>query len=246
MNTGKEGSCMSRKFLGSGIIFALWIVFIILLKTFDVAPIGPEDTSVGFATVNGAIHNMLGFNNTWYTISKLFGYVSILGAVLMALYGVYMIVRKRHIMKVDHALLATYVLYFAVIVIYILFEVVIINYRPVIMPGEEHVEASFPSSHTMLGMVFNGSFFLLIQRYVKDRKMCRILSIVTGVLLVASVLSRLFSGVHWFTDILGGVWISTVLLLAYDGALDEVDKRRRRKKRKKKKEAASAPEQNNG
>ena len=137
-------------------------------------------------------------------------------------------------MKADPAILATFGLYFMFVVIYLFFELVIINYRPVILPGEEHVEASFPSSHSMLAVMIMGSYYLLSQRYIAEDKTKLIVRIVCIVLMAGTVLTRLFAGVHWLTDIIGGVWIGAVLIIAYDGVLDVCDEYRRKKKKKKK------------
>ena len=80
------------------------------------------------------------------------------------------------------------------------------------MEGETEAEASFPSSHTMLVCVVMGSAIMLLGRYIKDEKIRRVLKIVFYLVIAVTVLGRLFSGVHWLTDILGGVLISICLL----------------------------------
>ncbi|MBR2760484.1 MAG: phosphatase PAP2 family protein [Solobacterium sp.] len=231
---------MKKKYTWALGVAAVWIVFVILLKVVDVKAIGPEGTSVGFAAINGAVHDMLGFNEIFYTISKILGYIVILAGACFGVTGVLHIFKKRHLNKADPAVLATFALYFMFAVIYLFFEIVIINYRPMIMPGDEHVEASFPSSHSMLAVIIMGSYYLLTQRYVTNLKTRKILRIVCAVLMVGTILTRFLSGVHWLTDILGGVWIGIALIIAYDGALDDCDAYRKKKKRKKKAAPAEA------
>ena len=49
-------------------------------------------------------------------------------------------------------------------------------------------------------------------------------NVIAGTILVAlMILSRLFSGVHWFTDIVGGVILSTALVLLYKAAASKID-----------------------
>lgn len=226
---------MKKKLMLAAAIAALWIIYIILLKTIDVAPIGPEGTSVGFSTTNGAVHNLLDFNSTWYTISKLFGYAVIACAGAFGAVGIYHIFKKKGLANAEPVVLATFGLYFMFAVIYLLFELFIVNYRPVIMPGDEHVEASFPSSHSMLAVIVMGSFYLMTQRYVRNEKAKRIIRILCIILMAGTILTRLLAGVHWHTDIVGGVWIGIALIAAFDGILDLCDLKRKRKRRKKKK-----------
>lgn len=59
----------SQKVLLSGIamvvLFILWTVAISLI---DVQPIGPQNSSVGFATLNGFIHSLTGVHMAIYTV----------------------------------------------------------------------------------------------------------------------------------------------------------------------------------
>ena len=119
-------------------------------------------------------------------------------------------------LKVDREILSLGGLYIVVIGLYLFFENVIINYRPIIMPDNTHPEASFPSSHTMLVCVIMGSAAMLINRYFKNKPLNRILRAVCYVIIGVTVVGRLIAGVHWFTDILGGILISVTLLSLYE------------------------------
>ena len=89
----------------------------------------------------------------------------------------------------------------------------IINYRPVIM--DEGLEASYPSSHTMLAVsVFGCAAVYAIYR-IKDDLIKKIIVIVSAVLAAGMALGRLVSGVHWFTDILGGVLLGCAIISLY-------------------------------
>ena len=104
----------------------------------------------------------------------------------------------------------------------VIFEVLIVNYRPIIMPGETLPEASFPSSHTMLICVIMGSAMMQIKEYAHTPKTGQILKLVCWAILIVTVVGRLICGVHWFTDILGGLLLSAALLLLYRGAMDKI------------------------
>ncbi|MBO6094010.1 MAG: phosphatase PAP2 family protein, partial [Oscillospiraceae bacterium] len=86
-------------------------------------------------------------------------------------------------------------------------------------------EASFPSSHTMLVCVIMGSSIPLLGKYVKSDVLCTVLRIICAAIIAVTVIGRLISGVHWFTDILGGILISVMLLNLYAEILERIEKR---------------------
>ena len=130
-----------------------------------------------------------------------------------------------YLAKVDIKLRALGVLYIVTGLLYLLFEKVVINCRPVLMEGETVPEASFPSSHTVLAVVIFGSIAMIVQDYLDDKRLAGMLQNICLVLLIVAVLGRLFSCVHWFTDILGGLFLSFALLQAFSGALDKLKTR---------------------
>ena len=191
----------------------------------DVQMIGPEETSIGLATINGMIHETTGVQMIWYEITSYLGILSILVGLCFACIGSVQLIRRRSLLKVDAEILSLGCLYVILAVLYILFELVVINERPIIMPGDEHVEASFPSSHTLLSFVIFGSAMIVIGKYVRNRSLCNLIQVLFGILILIAVFGRLLSGVHWFTDILGSLFLSAALLLLFTGLLDLAEKR---------------------
>ena len=156
----------------SGISGLLVMILIVLVRFVDVRPIGPEGTSIGLSRLNGFFFRLSGVNILWYHITDWLGVAAILVAFLFAMAGFVQLIKRRSILKVDHEILALGGLYIVVIGLYVLFEIVIVNYRPIIMPDGIHPEASFPSSHTMLVCVIMGSAIMLIGKYVKGKVDC--------------------------------------------------------------------------
>lgn len=212
------------KMISSVICAALFAVLIVLVKTVDVQQIGPEGSSIGFAGINKAMNDATGLNMTLYKITEVLGLLALAVAGCFALLGLVQLIKRKSFAKVDPEIYALAGLYVVVLVLYVIFEKVIINYRPVIMPDEEHVEASFPSSHTMLGIVIMGSTFIIIDKYIKNESICKSVRIVSILILIAIVFGRLFSGVHWLTDILGGVLISSALLFIFSAVIGALNK----------------------
>ena len=202
-----------------------------LLKTVDVAAVGPEGTEIGLSKLNVAAHDLFGENLGWYKITNILGYLAILIALCFAALGGLQLIRRRSVLKVDKEILLLGCLYVVTVIFYVLFEKVIVNYRPILMPDGEGIEASFPSSHTVLSCVILGSGLFLLKKYTKKNKNVQlVLTVVFAVMLALIVAGRLISGVHWFTDIVGGVLLSAALLNAYEGLLKlwkKSDKRKR-------------------
>ena len=151
----------------------------------------------------------------WYHITDWLGIAAILTAFVFAVTGLVQLIKRRSLLKVDREILSLGGLYIVVIGLYILFENVIINYRPIIMPDNTHPEASFPSSHTMLVCVIMGSAVMLINKYIKNKTLNKTLRAICFAIIGITIIGRLIAGVHWFTDILGGIMISVTLLSLY-------------------------------
>lgn len=216
---------MRRSWIVSIVSGILFIALIACILAYDVAAIGPNGTEIGLSHINQAVHEAIGSHVLWYKISEVLGVVSLLVAATFAGLGCYQVIRRKSLLKVDKQIYILAGLYVVTVMMYVLFEKVVINYRPVIMPGDELPEAAFPSSHTMLTCVIMGSAFPLVREYIKNKKLQLVLEILCIVILVGTVAGRLVSGVHWLTDIFGGILLSITLLGIYDGITELVNKK---------------------
>jgi undecaprenyl-diphosphatase len=217
------GTIVKSKFFAAGLTGILFLLLIFLLLNFDVAPIGPQGTSIGLSMLNQSVFDYFGVNDVWQDITDGIGYMSILVAVVFALFGALQLVQRKSIWKVDKSLLALGALYLVTVGFYGLFEAAVVNYRPIVMPGDTEPEASFPSSHTMLTCVILGSTAMLLERYVGNRAARLTLQVLCTALILIMAGGRLAAGIHWFTDILGGLLLSATLLLMYAGLLEKLE-----------------------
>ena len=199
-------------FYFSMILILLSIIFTVLSKIIDVKKIGPNDTSVGFATINQFVSSAVGFNDTWYSITEWLGIFPVLIAVFYVIIGFVQLIKRKSVFKVDKEIILLGALYIVVFGLYMFFEKIIINYRPVLMEGI--LESSYPSSHTLMAVCICGSS-IIVNKKVFNNKISNIANILSTFIAFAVVLGRLISGVHWFTDILGGLLISSSLLMTY-------------------------------
>lgn len=190
--------------------FVLWTI---LVCSVDVAPIGPNGSAVGFATLNGWFHRLTGVDMTLYTVTDWLGLVPVAVCLGFAIVGLCQWIRRRAIHKVDGNILLLGGFYLVTIAAYLLFESVVINYRPVLIEG--YLETSYPSSTTLLTLcVMSTTWWQLRRRMHRGALrfvMLTIICLFTGFMVVG----RLISGVHWLTDIVGGILLSGALVSFY-------------------------------
>jgi undecaprenyl-diphosphatase len=208
-----------KKYISGIVTGILFAVLIYMLKTYDVAAVGPDGTSVGFSTINTKIHEYTGVNMQWYEITDMLGYAALGICALFGFAGLVQLIRRKSFAKVDKMIYSLAGLYIVVIGLYVFFEHYIINYRPIIMPGASAPEASFPSSHTMLIITVMASTAMVLGRYVKNVFFKNLLGILCAAVIIVTVYGRLICGVHWFTDIIGGILLSVTLMEFFGGVL---------------------------
>ncbi len=195
------------------LLFMVSLVYTLLIKFVDVRGIAADGSNVGFASINSFFKDLLPFNKTWYEISNVLGFIAILIAVLYAMLGCYQLVQVKKISKVDKRLLILAGFYIVFAILYVVFDKVAINYRPVMIDGE--VEASFPSTHTMLAICICGSSLLVSKYFVTHKEIRKYIDVMSWGLMIFIVIARVLAGVHWITDIIGGIIISLLLLMIF-------------------------------
>ena len=192
------------------IAFVMWTVAI---RFVDVQAIGPQESSVGFATINQFVHNLTGVHMSLYTITDWLGLVPLMFVMGFGTLGLIQWIKRKHLLKVDYSILVLGGFYIVVMAAYVLFEVLVINYRPVLINGI--LEASYPSSTTMLVMCVMPTAIMQFETRIKNDVLKRCVTYAITAFIVFMVIGRLVSGVHWFTDIIGGALLSTGLVLMY-------------------------------
>lgn len=212
MRSKKRRINNKRNIIISSILVFMAILFTILAKVIDVKPVGLDNTNLGFSTINKYVFDLLGTSNLWYVITKYLGVIAILIICIYGLIGIIQLIKRKSLLKVDREIIMLGIFYVIVMMIYVFFEKVIINYRPVSEDGL--LEASYPSSHTLLTLFVSGSA-ILINKKLYSNKYIKVINILLFIMMILMPVGRLLSGVHWFTDILEGVLISSALLMSF-------------------------------
>ena len=194
-------------------LLATFVLYTWSLTVVDLQPIGPQDSCVAYATVNKAVRDLFGVNMLLYHITDWAGVVAIFVALGFAILGLAQWIRRKHLLKVDSSILLLGIFYILVFGVYAFFEFHIINRRPVLINGI--LESSYPSSTTMLALCVMPTAMLQFHRLMKNRKLRVSVNSLCGLFTAFMVAGRFLSGVHWFTDILGGLLFSTAVVLLY-------------------------------
>ena len=190
--------------------FLLWTIAICVI---DVSAIGPEGSTIGFATINALVHKITGVHMPLYHITDWLGLVPIFVAMGFMLLGLVQWIQRKRLSMVDYSLFVLGGFYIAVIAVYALFETITINYRPVLIDG--NLEKSYPSSTTLLVMCVMPTAIMQFNSRIKNTLLRKCVSLFITVFIIFMVLGRLISGVHWFTDIIGGALLSAGFVMMY-------------------------------
>ena len=200
--------------------FAVWTF---LIQEVDIQPIGPNGSSVGFAALNGWFHQLTGVHWMLYTLTDWLGLVPICVCLIFAGAGFVQLVQRRSLFKVDLDIIMLGAYYVLVIFGYLLFEMVPINYRPVLIEG--FLEASYPSSTTLLVLSVMPTLYFQAQRRLSPNALRQTILIFSVLFSAFMGIGRLVSGVHWLTDIVGAVLLSSGIFLIYKASVNFLCKR---------------------
>ena len=197
--------------LGLLLAFALWTFSISII---DVQAIGPNGSSVGFATINSIFHKLTGVHMGLYILTDWLGLVPVAFGLGFAILGLAQWIRRKGLFSVDRSILVLGGFYIVVLAVYLLFEEYVVNYRPVLIDG--YLEASYPSSTTLLVMSVMPTAILQLRSRIHHPVLRTCLVALMTAFLGFMVIGRLICGVHWLTDIIGSGLLSSGLVMLYD------------------------------
>jgi len=205
-----------KKCLLAGIVLLLLFgIWTYLIQTIDVQPVGVNESDTGFATVNKWFHNFTGVHMWIYTVTDWLGLVPIFICMIFAGLGFVQLIKRRSLLKVDADILILGFYYILVIFGYLIFEMIPINYRPILIDG--FMEASYPSSTTLLVLSVMPTLIFQVNRRMTGGISRQIIIILAYTFTIFMVFGRLVAGVHWLTDIVGSVFLSLGLYFVYRG-----------------------------
>ena len=217
MNTQNEKRTGKKLLLKGFILIAAFAVWTILIQIIDVQPLGQNGTNIGFAAFNCWFHKLTGVHMPIYIITDWLSLIPVFVCMIFAGMGLFQLIKRRSLFKVDYDIIFLGIYYVIVIAGYLLFEMFPVNYRPILIEGI--MEASYPSSTTLLVLCVMPTLAEQSNRRLKNTIIRKILNIFVTCFSIFMVLGRLLCGVHWFTDIVGGILLSFGLFCIYKSAV---------------------------
>ena len=211
-----------KQLFGGVILFCVFVLFTLSLKFANLKDIGVNGETVAYAFINKGVRDFFGVNMTLYHITDWLGVAAIVIAFFFAVLGLIQWIKRKNILKVDSDLLILGVFYIFVFAFYVFFEYTVINHRPILING--YLESSYPSSTTLLFITVMPTARLQFKSRIKNTVLKNTVSVICILVTVFAVMGRLISGVHWFTDILGSILLSSSLVLLYCGANNMIRK----------------------
>lgn len=195
---------------GMLLLFAVWTV---LIKAIDVKAIGPLGSTVGFAELNGFVRDLTGVNMALYTLTDWLGLIPMTVMLGFAVLGLAQLIARKDLKRVDRSIVVLGIFYAIVAAVYVLFEIYPINYRPVLIYGQ--LEASYPSSTTLLVLCVMPTFAMQMRERVKNSRLNGCVDFAVAAFCAFMVICRILSGVHWISDIIGAFLLSGGLVKLY-------------------------------
>ena len=195
------------------VLLAAFIALTICLLLVDVRAAGESGAEVGFATINQKVWQAIGQSAAALTVSEVCGLCMIAAVGAFGITGLVQVIRRKGFLRADKEL---YVMAGGLMLLaaaYVFFEIFVVNYRPVLDGGE--LAASYPSSHAMLATAVAGMGMAYLHSRQRKGVLINVLIGLLNGVSVATVACRLLGGVHWLSDIVGGVLLGMVIVYAY-------------------------------
>lgn len=196
--------------ISSASLVGLSIIYTLLVRFYDYRAVGPNDSFVGFANLNGAFHRLTKVHMTLDSITDYLGLIILALVVFYAGVGLIQLIKRKSLKKVDKEIILLGAFYAIVALIFVLFEMIELNYRPILVDGQ--LDASFPSTHVFLSL-FIGCSAILVNKKLFKKPL--IINIVIALVTVTIIALRTISGVHWLTDIVGALLYASTLGYIY-------------------------------
>lgn len=201
-----------------------FVVFTLIVKTVDVAIVGPAGSSVGLSHLNAKIFNAVGTSSVMDKLTDICLVLSIIVAFSIVCIGVVQLAKRKSLFKVDKSILWLVLVYILMALTYIFFEFVVINFRPILANGQ--IEPSYPSSHTLIVCcIMVSSIFVMNNLFTNKILKYGYLAGATTITIFNAV-GRLLSGMHWFTDIIGAILLSAVIIMLYVSIISYLNNKR--------------------
>lgn len=136
---------------------------------------------------------------------------SIASLAVFAILGLCQLIKRKSIKKVDKELLFMLLPLILMVIVYVVFDKVLIwNTRP-----DGSGEPSFPSTHVMVVTTIFLLIALALPRYIKSKAACAVLDLMMLVFIILNGVGRVLANKHWASDVVGASAFSLIFALIY-------------------------------
>ncbi len=202
------------------VLLTLFLLWTLLIQWIDVKVTGPYDSTVGFAALNRFVHNLTGVHLSLYTLTDWLSIIPLAFVIGFATLGLVQWIQRKHLLKVDQSVLLLGAFYVVLFAVFLLFETLALNYRPILIDGS--LEASYPSSTTLLVLCVMPTAVVELRSRIQNKHLKFCLTHLLSAFIAFMVIARFLSGVHWFTDVVGAVFLGTGLFFGYRAILEQI------------------------
>lgn len=191
------------------------VVLTMAVGMIDVKVVSGTGAEVGFATLNQAIWDFFGVNETWDGMTDILMWIMVITAVVAGGWGLMRWAKDEK----DSARIGKGVVGFAgagalMVAVHWFFDNIwVVNYRPVLVDGMKAV--SFPSAHTLVAVVLGISTAMMLCQLVKNRTARVVINTLLPTLMVWIMVGRIMAGAHWVTDVAGSLCYGMTIVSAY-------------------------------
>ena len=202
-----------KSIIVSIVLLLLFALLTILLMFGPTNYIGETNKEIGLVSLNEK-YSYLEYNKVLDFISDIPLFLSIAIIGILAVLGAIQLVKRKSLFKVDKGITIFGIFIVILAGFWIVFDkFLVVNYRPILINGE--VEASYPSTHILLVTFTILSSISILYKYLKNRKVIIIFNLIGSLLISVTFAFRLASGMHWFTDCVGGMLLGLSLYCLY-------------------------------
>ena len=205
---------MKRKYWLTIILGVMAVLLTVSLLFIDKKAVGPNGSEVGFAGLNTAVAGNITPSKTWDKISDVLIAGIVASGAIFAVMGLVQWIGRKSFKKVDWNIKMLGVVYAVLALLYVVFEkLIVINHRPLLV--NEALEVSFPSTHTLIAVTLALTVVLTLKDYIKNKKVRVALTCGLVLLAIITAMGRILAGMHWTTDVLGGLLYGATLVSLY-------------------------------
>ena len=193
----------------TSVLFTIWTILVKVVDVQFISGIG----FLGFYDLNTSVNDFVKTLNSglFDKVTDIMFYLSFATVIPFAVIGVVQLIKTKSLKKVDAVIYYMLGAYVLIAVGYAIFEVFKVNYSP--LSTTDNIKASYPSSHVFIfvTLLFVGLTGLL--HFVKMNKVLKFVYLgAVSALSIAMALTRLFSGNHYLTDVIGAVLLASAII----------------------------------